>query len=55
MVLDIMYVDMNKYMYSDTKKQARKGEQVECKLGDPRYPIKQTARESVLSYGDTGP
>jgi len=37
------------------KTQSRKGEQVECKLGDLRYPIKQTARESVLSYGNTRP
>ncbi|KAL4118900.1 hypothetical protein QTP88_011781 [Uroleucon formosanum] len=50
-VLDIMDVDM----YSDMKTQAQKGKQVECKLGDPRYPIKQTACESVLSYGDTRP
>lgn len=42
-------------MYSDMKTQAQKGKQVECKLGDPRYPIKQTACESVLSYGDTRP
>jgi len=35
------------------KTHARTGKQVECKLGDPRYPIKQTVRESVLSYGDT--